>query len=105
MTVDEARELLFQNARLRFPNGKGMPTATKIEALEDYISDFAIARAELEEARLHMNEAVGSMLDEWDDIEGWEPLAPRARRRTTSAARRSRSAPTWPPSSPTASGW
>jgi hypothetical protein len=79
VTVDEAREVLFRNARLRFPNSKGLATGQKIDALEDYITASAIARAELEEARLHMNEAVGLLLNEWDEIVGWEVIVASSR--------------------------
>lgn len=79
VTVDEARELLFRNARLRFPSSKGLATGEKIDALEDYITDVAIARGELEEARLHMHEALAALLTQWDEIVGWEVLLPSSR--------------------------
>lgn len=89
MTVDDARDVLFRSAKLRFPTLKGLPTGEKVDALEDYLAATAIARGELEEARLHVYEALGMLLDEWDDIEGWEPLI-RASRPTQEDVRRAK---------------
>ena len=72
MTADEARAALYDVAQLRFPNLQTLGHREKVNAIEDYLGQTAIARGELEEARLHVGALHLAMKSEWDDIEGWE---------------------------------
>lgn len=89
MDTDDIRQVLHRNAALRFPRLKGLATGEKVEAIEDYLVDTAIARGELEHARLVVHEALGVLLDEWDDLEGWEVLL-KANRPTQDDVRRAK---------------
>jgi len=90
VTPEDIRERLSAAAELRFPKLKGLPVGQKIESLEDYLVDTAIHRGELEEARLHTHEALAVMLDQWDDIEGWERLLSSSSRGTQEEIRRAK---------------
>lgn len=72
MTADEAAATLYEVATLRFPHLKPLGHLEKINAIEDYLGATAIARGDLEEARLHVGALHQAMKSEWDDIEGWE---------------------------------
>lgn len=91
MTVDEAREALFAAARLRAPRlSECDGQMAKVAALEDYLGETAISRGVLEEARLHMHEALALLMVDWDDIEGWEMIAGSSSRRTQDDIRRAK---------------
>ncbi len=79
MTPKEVRELLYRAAKIRVPRFKGReqePNARqKIDEMEDHLFVIARWRCSLEEARLWMHDAVKSLQDEWDEIEGWEAAA------------------------------
>jgi hypothetical protein len=80
MEVEEIKELLHRHAKLRMPqfqygvHGEATPTApaAKIEKLEEYLGDVAIARGDLEEARLFIDHARHALEDTWGRVEGWQ---------------------------------
>lgn len=72
MTVDEIKKALFRCAGLTFPRLQGLEPGQKVELVEDYLVETAIARSELERARLYMHEAHHALLRQWDDIQGWQ---------------------------------
>jgi hypothetical protein len=72
VSADEAKAVLHTAAALRFPRLRDLGHAAKVAALEDYLAETAIARGELEEARLHLGELHHGMKAQWDDIAGWE---------------------------------
>lgn len=75
MDPDEIRQLLFDTAKLRMPKREeGQSTRDFLSKLEDYLIQTAVARGELEEARLYMNEALHRLEQEWRDIEGWQSV-------------------------------
>lgn len=89
MNTDEVRLALFEAAKLRFPRLRELSSRTaRVEALEDYLVETAIARGQLEEARLYVHEALDRLMAEWDDIEGWEMQL--ANRRTQDDIRRAK---------------
>lgn len=91
MNVDEVRKALFAVATIRFPNLTELDGNTaKVSALEDYLTLTAISRGQLEEARLWMHEALRTVMEQWDDIEGWEVQAPSHARRTQDDIRRAK---------------
>jgi hypothetical protein len=47
----------------------------KVQALENYISETAWHRGELQRALYWLDEADKVLRDQWDDLEGWLPLA------------------------------
>lgn len=91
MTVDEARQVVYAAARLRLPRLKDLGgTQARVAALEDYLVETAIHRGELEEARLHLQDALGELLEQWDMIEGWQQLTPALSKRTQDDIRRAK---------------
>lgn len=75
MEPDEIRKKLYAASKLRMPRFKSdTPRTERIEQLEDYLLQTAFHRGELEEARLYAHDALGMLLDRWDDLEGWETM-------------------------------
>jgi hypothetical protein len=71
----QMREILRTAMDIRFPRrDPNEHPSTKITALEDYLTDTAVYRGELESALYWAREAEKHMQDEWDEINGWEPL-------------------------------
>lgn len=86
MTLDEIRALLHRNAALRMPRfTPEMAPRERVDALEDYLNLVAIARAELEEARLCAQGAVQILQEEYDGIIGWDLHLRRRRADPTQA--------------------
>jgi hypothetical protein len=72
---DAIRKTLYAAAKLRMPRFKpDTPRTERIEQLEDYLLQTAFHRGELEEARLYAHDALGMLLDQWDDLEGWQTI-------------------------------
>lgn len=91
MTTDEIRKVIFRAAEMRMPRLREIDSrGQRIEALEDYLNDVAIALADLHEARLHAYAALEVLLDEWDDIEGWEQIVRSSSRITQEDIRRAK---------------
>lgn len=82
MTPEEAREALYDAAKLRMPrflgrlgeNGEPMRVgpSEKIAELEDFLLATASWRSVLEEARLYMRQATRDLQRKWDHLIGWE---------------------------------
>jgi hypothetical protein len=72
VSVDEIREVLTRAAAVRMPRfTPEMHSRERVEILEDYLNLTAVARGELEEARLWAHMALRDLTQEWDDIKGW----------------------------------
>lgn len=73
MTLAEIRKALHRGAQLRMPRfEQEWGTQQRVAALEDHLNATAVARGELEEARLYASSAVHELSGQWDAIEGWE---------------------------------
>lgn len=73
MTLEEIREALGRSARLRMTRfDERMSAQDRVDALEDHLNATAVARAELEEARMYAAGVAHKLGDEWDRIQGWE---------------------------------
>lgn len=73
MTLDEIRQTLFDAAKLRIPRFEDRDTTgMKIDKLETYLLRMAATRGDLEEARLHAQQALRGLDDQWAQIVGWE---------------------------------
>lgn len=84
MTPAEIREALHRAARIRPTRfHKDMTLQARVDAVEDYLNLTAVARGELEEARLYAASALHDLGIEWEDIEGWEIHLRRNSDRTT----------------------
>lgn len=93
MTIEQIREALYAAARLRMPRRD--PEAAlgwNIEQIEDYLTDTAIHRGALEEARLYAKDALDALLDQWLalDPDGYTPFLPSGSRRTQAAVERAK---------------
>jgi hypothetical protein len=93
MTVEEIRQRLYDAAKLRMP--KRDPDAAlgyNIEQIEDYLTETAIWRGELEEARLYAKDALDDLLDQWGHLDpaGYEPHLATGVRRTQAAVDRAK---------------
>jgi len=83
-SIEECKRLLHLHARLRMPrfeygvHGEETPTAAsaKVEKLEEYLGDVAIARGDLEEARLWADHTRHSLEEAWEKVEGWQQQVP-----------------------------
>src|SRR4051794_20435045 len=72
MSTDEIREVLTRSAEVQMPRfTPNMGSREKVELLEDYLNLTAVARAELERARLWAQMGLKELGDQWDDIKGW----------------------------------
>lgn len=76
MEVADIRQLLHDAAALRAPifvRDGDTPTSPtrRIELLEEYMQDLAVARGSLEEAMLVIDQARFSLDDRWEKIDGW----------------------------------
>jgi hypothetical protein len=80
MTEEKIREILVTAMRLRFPrmDPNSHPTE-KIAKLESYLTDTAVYRGDLEEARYWAREAEKVLEDQWDAIQGWEAIRDKKR--------------------------
>lgn len=72
------------------PKLRSLEPGDKVSQLEDYLVDLAVARGDLEEARLHLHAALNPMLDEWDRIIGWEAHLGYSSRTTQEDVRRAK---------------
>lgn len=87
MTADEVRLTLFTAAKLRMPRFEERDTTgMRIEKLETHLLTMAMVRGDLEEGRLHIQQALHDLQGEWDDIQGWELYAPDSQRARTREA-------------------
>jgi hypothetical protein len=77
MTAEAIKQTLYDAARLRMPRrDRDATLGFNIEQIEDYLTETAIARGELEEARLYAKDAMDKLVDDWADIDpdGYEPF-------------------------------
>lgn len=73
MTTEEIKALLHQHATLRMPRiDPGDGTSYKVERLDTFLQEAAVARGNLEEARLYADHARHKLEGQWDEIQGWE---------------------------------
>jgi hypothetical protein len=73
MTLQETREKLHRKSALGMPRYTAeLGAQDRVDVVEDYLNLTAVARAELERARLAAASAVHDLSDKWDRIEGWE---------------------------------
>lgn len=87
MTTDEIRTTLFRAAALRIPRFDERDTVGgRIGKLENYLLLSAQTGGDLEEARLHAQQALFDLTKLWDDLQGWEIHAPESERARTKAA-------------------
>ena len=86
MQVEEIRAVLDRALRLRMPRfGAEQGVRDRIDALDTYLGETAIARGELEEARFYAYEAGRALKEEWDAIAGWETVIDKSSRNRTQA--------------------
>lgn len=79
---DEAKRRLYAASTLRVPSfGPDEMPATKIGMLEDFAIQAAIARGDLEEARLWMSDVLHGFTVRWAKLDGWEMTMPGGKRR------------------------
>lgn len=77
-TLQEIRRVLHDAAGLRMPGrDPGQGRGEWIEALQDYLLETAQHRAELEEARLLMQETLRTLEHKWATMRGYEVGAGR----------------------------
>jgi chromosome segregation ATPase len=88
--AQHARQALALRVQLRMPKLRDLGPSEKVDKLEDYLVDLAVARAELEEQRFYLQEALGQLLDQWDAIKGWEAHLGYDSRPTQEAVRRAK---------------
>lgn len=94
-TLDECREVLRAVSLVKMPNLRERPSdeelptgmsstfsTWKIDQLESYLLETAIARQEAHLARLMVQESLDVLQARWDEIEGWEVELPSGGRRT-----------------------
>lgn len=80
MDIDECKRLLHLHATLRMPkfrrefeDGEAPHSASeKVDLLETFLGDAAIARGDLEEARLWADHIRHTLEDDWNGVEGWQ---------------------------------
>lgn len=81
MELQEIRTRLEDAIQIRMPRfDPNSGPRDKISGLEDYMNLVAVKRAELEEALFWTWEAKKLIKDQWDGIEGWEPMLGRSER-------------------------
>jgi hypothetical protein len=69
----EIQQSIHDVARLRMPQlSDDMSPRVKIEALESYLLETAIARGVLEEGRLTLEDAYEEIDEKWLNLAGWE---------------------------------
>lgn len=84
MTNDEVRKILFDCATLRMPRFDDRDTVgARIDKLERYLLTIAISRGDLEEGRLHIQQALRNLVMRWENITGWELHAPATEKART----------------------
>jgi hypothetical protein len=81
VTIDDARKVLAEAAKLRIPRRsdeaiKEGGTRVLVEKLEEYLLETAYWRGELEEARLHMYDARQLLVQQWSELQGYEAALP-----------------------------
>jgi hypothetical protein len=87
VTIDEVRKVLFDAATLRMPRFDDRDTTgMRIEKLETYLLKIAMKRGDLEEGRLHIQQALRNFQLQWEALTGWEVHAPATERARTQAA-------------------
>lgn len=73
MDIATCKHLLHAHAELRMPRFQSDDVArVKIERLEDFMGEVAVARGNLEEARLWADHIRHTLDDDWTKIEGWQ---------------------------------
>lgn len=73
MDIEDCKRLLHEHAKLRAPLFEKTEAASaSIEKLENYMGDIAVARGDLEEARLTVDHARHTLEDKWNAIGGWQ---------------------------------
>lgn len=81
MDLEEIRSALHGALPIRIPRfDPNESPRTKVAALEEYILDTAHYRGELEEALHWIWEVQKLLREQYNEIEGWEPLVPFKRR-------------------------
>lgn len=90
MTLDEIRTVVEDCARMRMPKLRSLEPGDKVSQLEDYLVELAIARGQLEEARMYLHAALDPLLDQWDNIKGWEAHVGYSTRTTQDDIRRAK---------------
>lgn len=84
MTADEVRKVLFTAAKLRMPRFDDRDTqGMRIDKLESYLLSMALVRGDLEEARLHIQQALFMLQGTWDNLQGWEVHLPASKKART----------------------
>jgi phosphoglycerate-specific signal transduction histidine kinase len=84
--LEQLREVLAANADATMPRfHPGMEVRDRVEALEDYLNLTAVARAELDRARLMISATYQRLSEQWTQIEGWQINLPDGRRAPTQA--------------------
>lgn len=80
MKVEEIREALSEAMALKPPRRRDYPDEGRsafVSRLEDYLLDTAYVHATLEEARHYLAFARERLLEEWEELAGWEQHLPR----------------------------
>lgn len=91
MDLDQIRTVLYAAARLRMPRRDPHAALSfNVEQVEDYLTETAIHRGELEEARLYAKDGLDVLTDQWADVEGWEIHVPKGARATLAGVDRAK---------------
>lgn len=92
MTLDEIRQKFDAARIIRVPRpDPNLHPREKIQALETYLTDTAFHRGELEDALWWLWTAEGKLLEEWDQIDGYQQFLPTtAKERTQHAVRQAK---------------
>lgn len=77
LTIEDCKRLLHQHAELRMPVFDAEDSAGfKVEKIENYMGDLAVARGDLEEARLWADHSRHTLEETWEAVEGWQQQVP-----------------------------
>jgi hypothetical protein len=82
MTLDEIIQMLehaVENVRYPKVDPNSNP-AFRVQKLDEYITETAVTRAELERALYWIFEVQAHLEEQWSGIQGWEPLLPNGKR-------------------------
>lgn len=94
MTVEEVEEVVHLCSKIEWPRelrhgkpatedeeSRPLRPAEKVDCLEDFMLLCAEARNRCENGRIVIAEALRTLREQWDGIEGWESFLPGGKRR------------------------
>ena len=76
-SIEECKRILHQHATLRMPVFTADDnTGFKVDKIENYMGDLAVARGDLEEARLWADHIRHTLEETWEKVDGWQQQVP-----------------------------